>query len=367
MKTVAAVVIPYYHSKLTESEKISFQNCRKVLGSHPVVLVVPEGMPTEEYPSEKDFIIQCVPDKWMESAAAYNRMMLLKEFYSCFIQYEFILIYQLDAFVFSDSLEQFCNCGYDYIGAPWLKGWPRLRDLERGVWHVGNGGFSLRRVSAFLNVLQDRQIDTGKAHEDLFWASMDSERFRVAPIDVALAFAFEQDVRQCFKMNQNRLPFGCHAWEKYDFEFWKPVLKKMGYTLSIEPVQGIDSKNNYLKPCPHYLEAGRELIELCLEEFFGRIQNRIYIFGCGDNNSEIWGKRLWDIEIESPDELRRADRRKSFIIIAVNTLENEEAIRNQLKMRGYGSEEDMIAYDALIEKIKSVLEERNVSLSDKVR
>ncbi len=388
MKAVAAVVIPYYHSKLTESEKISFQNCLKVLGNHPVVLVVPEGMPVEEYPSYKGLIFQCVPDKWMESAASYNQMMLLEEFYSRFIQYEYILIFQLDAFVFSDSLEQFCNYGYDYIGAPWLKGWPCLRDLERGVWHVGNGGFSLRRVSAFLNILKDKQIDTGKAHEDLFWASRDSEKFRVAPMDVALAFAFEQDVRQCFEMNQKKLPFGCHAWEKYDFEFWKPVFEKMGYTLSIEPVQGVDRKNNYLRPCPHYLEAGEEIIKLCLGEVSEKRKNGISIFGCGDkgrecgwllrhiglpnvryidNNPEKWGKRLWDIVIESPDRLKQADHKDNFIIIAVNTLKNENDIRNQLKMWGYDSEECMIIYDELTERITSILEERNGLKSEKVR
>jgi hypothetical protein len=39
-----------------------------------------------------------------------------------------------------------------------------------------------------------------------------------------LRFAFEAAPRQCLEMNQGRLPFGCHAWGRYDREFWTPHL-----------------------------------------------------------------------------------------------------------------------------------------------
>jgi hypothetical protein len=39
-------------------------------------------------------------------------------------------------------------------------------------------------------------------------------------------FSFEVAPRYCFKMNRERLPFGCHAWSKYDQEFWEPFLLK---------------------------------------------------------------------------------------------------------------------------------------------
>lgn len=62
--------------------------------------------------------------------------MLTKEFYLRFRQWEYLLIYQLDAYVFQDELMDWCNKGYDYIGAPFLK-------LNREVdWNnCGNGGF----------------------------------------------------------------------------------------------------------------------------------------------------------------------------------------------------------------------------------
>jgi hypothetical protein len=36
----------------------------------------------------------------------------------------------------------------------------------------------------------------------------------------ALEFAFERYPRKCFKLNNHNLPFGVHAWEKYDKSFW---------------------------------------------------------------------------------------------------------------------------------------------------
>lgn len=48
--------------------------------------------------------------------------------------------------------------------------------------------------------------------------------FKIAPLEVALRFAFECVPRYCFEKNNFTLPFGCHAWAKYDREFWEPYL-----------------------------------------------------------------------------------------------------------------------------------------------
>jgi hypothetical protein len=62
-------------------------------------------------------------------------------------------MYHLDSLVFNSNLHYWCNLNYDFIGAPWIKGpdLPWLR--EEGV---GNGGFSLRKVKSFLNLLNSR-------------------------------------------------------------------------------------------------------------------------------------------------------------------------------------------------------------------
>jgi hypothetical protein len=47
--------------------------------------------------------------------------MLSIDFYKRFRDYKFILIYQLDAYVFRDELEYWCEQDYDFIGAPLIE------------------------------------------------------------------------------------------------------------------------------------------------------------------------------------------------------------------------------------------------------
>ncbi len=208
-------------------------------------------------------------------------MLLTEEFYRAFAEHEYILIYQLDCLVFASNLEEWCRKGWDYVGAPWLK---NLDDPTQGFSGVGNGGLSLRRVTSALAVLTSKQLledpkergrKTGrrskllyehldfapqlkrkivaaktflhrcgyhnnvswhvrqlaetKSHEDLFWAFDASKvmaNFCIPVPEEALKFSFEVAPRYCFKLNSGQLPFGCHAWSKYDREFWEPFLLK---------------------------------------------------------------------------------------------------------------------------------------------
>lgn len=374
MKSDVVIVIPYYHSELTECEKISFQSCLAVLKNYPIVLVVPEKMAWKSYPKGDHLLYEVVPDSWLESVEAYNQMMLTKEFYTRFVKYEYMLVFQLDAFVFSDSLDWFCDLDYDYIGAPWLKGWKLLRDMEHGVWHVGNGGFSLRKVAAFLNIFNTQSVQNVKVLEDLFWSSRASDDFKVAPLEIALQFSFEQDVRQCYLLNKGRLPFGCHAWEKYDFDFWRPIFEERGYFLSTQVPKGIDQLNNYFKPKRHYLETEPKVIQSCLKLLSGLKECFIYVFGAGvygaeciwllrhshlqnvgciDNNCKMWDTTIWDTAIEPPVILESAEDKKMLILIAVGTLKAQDEIRCQLETIGYQYGRDVFFYSDLIGKIES--------------
>ena len=48
--------------------------------------------------------------------------------------------------------------------------------------------------------------------------------FNIAPLDEALYFGFECVPRYCFELTGHQLPFGCHAWPKFDREFWEPYI-----------------------------------------------------------------------------------------------------------------------------------------------
>ncbi len=239
MKTVA-VVVPWYREP-TLDEEISLRHLDRHLGGHDRFALATRGVETPPR-----FAVRRVPARYLRDPVTYSRLLLSPGFYETFAGYEYLLVYQLDALVFSDELLGWCAKGYDYVGAPWLPG-PDAPFVDEP--RVGNGGFSLRRVGAFLDVLRTplsrrRRVEhyarrwlEGKSdspfrgHEDLFWsfeAQRFAPRFSIAPVAEALRFAFEVEPRRAFELAGGKLPFGCHAWARYDRAFWEPHLLPAG-------------------------------------------------------------------------------------------------------------------------------------------
>jgi hypothetical protein len=89
----------------------------------------------------------------------------------------------------------------------------------------------LKRLKIFNNIQRDIKLclQANAHHEDIFISEKAVKyypEFKIAPLEVALRFAFDEVPRVCFEMNNYRLPFGCHAWFKSDREFWEPYLVK---------------------------------------------------------------------------------------------------------------------------------------------
>ena len=174
-KPSVAVVVPVYKAQLSREEQISLQQLQRVLGDYPKIFFAPEGLDFDYGELMQGFRIERFPAVYFSGFLGYSLLMLSVGFYQRFLAYDYILVYQLDAFVFHDALPQFCAMGYDYIGAPVYRCAP--------CWHaagvqVGNGDFSLRRTAACLRLVQE-QHDLLLHHplqasfrecEDLFFA-----------------------------------------------------------------------------------------------------------------------------------------------------------------------------------------------------
>lgn len=260
-KKSVAIAVPFYRERISRDEKLSLDYLNRCLSRYEKYIVAPNNL--KAYIPEWQVVR--FKDENFLSTTTYSKLLLSPKFYKTFLNYKYILIYQLDCVVFSDQLEQWCQAGYDYIGAPLFRD---KTDPSQGFSRVGNGGFSLRRVQAFLDVLESDHIPPWTtafttplqdlqqfpipyrwikklrviraarrgvgwyAHhyslnEDLFWsdrAKLFSPGFKIAPVDVALRFAFEGHPRYCYQQNNCQLPFGAHAWAKWDRKFWDPYL-----------------------------------------------------------------------------------------------------------------------------------------------
>ncbi|MFC0514577.1 DUF5672 family protein [Mucilaginibacter angelicae] len=248
---MAAVLIPVYKEQPAPQELLSLTRCLEILGGHPIIFVAPVQLNMAQYRAACDrfglhFKAVRFKDHYFEGIAGYNKLMLSAGFYKTFLDYQYILIYQLDAYVFRDELAYWCSKGYDFIGAPhmphenhqgemqFLKGYSRLlaavnRVLRTGykVSNVGNGGLSLRKTKTcyrLLSALSKKVIAWGTNNEDGFfkyWGNLLRPLFSLPPDDVALRFSIEQSPSASLKKLGGRLPFGCHAFEKYEPATWE--------------------------------------------------------------------------------------------------------------------------------------------------
>ena len=286
MKKKCVVVIPVYLSDLSGICLASFRQALNVLKKYDITLVTYEELDISKYKEVacccgKTIQAEYFDKDFFSSVAGYNRLCLSTQFYERFTDYSYMLIYQLDAWVFYDNLEVWCDKGYDYIGPPLfhiLNITPPIHTYR--CEGVGNGGLSLRKVSHCLRVLnsnrklpylklgymarvyydeeRDRKrslilalfISFGKAlvrslgyrntlhaflNDNIFnedaifsvWAQHSNVVHGVRlpePIEAA-KFAFEVHPEYLYRIT-GQMPFGCHAFQKWEYEsFWKKHIK----------------------------------------------------------------------------------------------------------------------------------------------
>lgn len=265
---LVTVVIPIYKEDMSEFECLSFRQCLHVLRDYEITIMTYQELSLANYLKicsdySKLINVEYFNCSYFQSVADYNKLMLSKMFYERFSAYEYILIYQLDAFVFRDELAYWCSLGYDYIGAPWLR---VNKEGDLFLLGVGNGGFSLRKVQYCMRILEYpswlpfqnpwfllKSCSTLKAalallpkilgfgnclsafrnkhrmiNEDVVFGYFALNSWLICNIPdptIAMKFSFESNPSFLFRLNDNKLPFGCHAFERHEYNsFWKEQL-----------------------------------------------------------------------------------------------------------------------------------------------
>ncbi len=268
------VVIPVYKpvENLEHLEKISIKNTiDKFQNLFSIALLNSDKVSPQSYIDyfKFDFFsFEFTFSTWVE----YNALLKKYILYEKLGDYEYMLIVQTDAYVFSNDLNEFFQ--YDYVGAPWLKD-----PINNIKGRVGNGGFSLRNIQKiksillcnnqfigfnsllYINFKQEYKYGKMKRFngfkkftiqqlfsisintffqyffnnkfesafkidsviEDVFYGVLVPAKFknyRVSNISEALKFSFDESPHEFFKMNNCQLPIGCHAFIRYYYGFW---------------------------------------------------------------------------------------------------------------------------------------------------
>ena len=291
------IVVPTHKVDFSVSEKISLMQMNNILHDYPKIFVIPKRLHVNCMKSFPKFGVIQVKDEWFGTIQRYTTMCLSKEFYQLFTDYEYMLLYQTDAFVFSNQLDYFCSLGYDYIGAPVpLSRWPH--PLAR----VGNGGFSLRKIKRCMQFVDENERakickeskmeDKFAIAEDMFFsycAKKYKEEFHIPPVSVAVKFSSEFNIGGAWKNVRNGvLPFGCHGWSRTPLFFlWRPHIEKFykKEIMEIAEKELLPYKSmTYLEYCYY-----PKLIDRFLKHIDCDIQNYSNIFFPSDKKYIVWG------------------------------------------------------------------------------
>ena len=376
MNKSIVVGIPIYKEKISELEKISLCQVDRILFAYKKVFIAPESL-TFNY--GYDYSIIRFSDEYFISTESYSELLMSQEFYQRFEDYHYLLIYQLDAFGFRDSLQEIYSWGYDYIGAP-------LRGRDWQLFHVGNGGLSLRNVKRCQEMVEQRQwiikkiLDIVKPivlAEDIFFSycGWDKEiNFTVPSPRVAARFSVQTDYAKGIRgIKKNGLPLGCHCWWRLNYDFWKPYIESYGYELP-ELKMPDNTRINELRIFMYL--ARRKIRNLKQSGQFVKIKdvlpNKGYfsVYGAG-----VWGQRSLEFlkamplsiyavfdknlagrEIEGisivkadKDEIQK---KKSFIVIS--SLKYEREIKENLISAGLREGEEFCSIYDLCKAIKDI-------------
>lgn len=203
-KHKCCIAIITHKEKLEGVEEASIKQAIKIFGGkRDIFLVLPNKVNTDYYKQYEEFVkIIKVNDSWLDSIKSYNRTLCSSEFYELFKDYEYMLIYQTDCWVFDDRLDYFMSLGYDYYGAPW----PHHGDT------VGNGGFSLRKVNKMLEITNKYTYrrDSLGGNEDTWFCQTHKNDLNLCDLNTACNFSIEAMTSKYKDMILTR-PMGLHG------------------------------------------------------------------------------------------------------------------------------------------------------------
>jgi len=256
-QALVTVVIPIHLEKPSELETISLAQTLAVLGRYPLTFMAPLGLDTSWY---EDYCrgkatVYIERFQW-KGRDEYCALLTSAKFYHRFLGYEYMLICHLDAFVFRDELEQWCQQGYDYIGSViYNHMWDKSSRFQKLIGfaypeYMGNGGFALKKISSFYRITSRFRLymelyiwiwRMRKAAfiDDIFLSQHFPKlqpSFRIPPKALAQRFGaayenWEEENLPFTNQDNDSLPFGMHGWILCHPDYWKPCIHRYGYNL----------------------------------------------------------------------------------------------------------------------------------------
>lgn len=239
------VCIPVYRPWATVPviERVNLAHTLDILSARDIYYIAPETLDQAGYPEGPGtvtFGADCFTGQ-----ASYSRLLTSHGFYGKFIDlgYDMTLICQPDVWVFRDSLDEWTDAGYDYVGAPIFTNWYIWDRARTEGPQTGNGGFSLRDLHTLHDVLDPEgmiykeaglgPLLKGVIFEDHFICDTLRDRvwLKIPGWRKALDFSWDMNPETAYEAAGGVLPMAAHATGK-NIRFWKDFIPE--YTPDIQ-------------------------------------------------------------------------------------------------------------------------------------
>lgn len=229
------VIVPIYKPMFNENESKAMTRGLNILSDRACYFMAPKSLDTSYYKANFPNVdIVRYSDRYFKNTAAYSKLLISRNFYLGWKEYEYMLILQPDVYILKDEdlLDEFIKADFDYWGAPWkteMKLYPVClpmgeklvnRFLPYNKSFVGNGGFSLRRISTMASITSKHRLAAiasgfcNYMNEDvLLCYYLVKDGYHLPSIEQAQQFSVEETAKDV--LNENILPYAIHAYEKY--------------------------------------------------------------------------------------------------------------------------------------------------------
>lgn len=242
------IIIPLYKDYLYEYEEMSLKQCIKVLSeNHDILFINHKSLDIyklfNNYNISTDTIknnIECLnwvfDDYYFESVDNFNSILCNTGFYNMLLEnnYTYMLLYELDAFVFYDNLQYWLDKDYDYIGAFAFDNYYNIDNVNKDTIfnkhnttldnktenqytdkkYLMNGGVALFRISYCIDIINDNHnsvISTTWHDHLLSLYSTNKVKFPM-PIDTFdFCWAYKYDLSNV--INNFKLPMFFHYYQ----------------------------------------------------------------------------------------------------------------------------------------------------------
>lgn len=241
------IAIPAYKEELNIDEIVSLERLHKVLKDKSnVYLFCPIELNISKYKEifPELQVMEFEPENFT-SIDAYSHLCMKYEFYDAFSMYEYMIIYQLDCYLLDDNIARWCEKDYDYIGAPIMvphDDWKNYRyTVDKQIVFspsVGNGGFSLRKISTFKFLtnpngelrkrydITDEKLKEIKFEDVYFCVDLGALYEIERPkFQEALEFAIDMNPDIVFDQYKfDKMPMCIHAFDK-NIPYWRDKIE----------------------------------------------------------------------------------------------------------------------------------------------